>query len=499
MIIESIFAHARRTPDAPALNAGGPVVGYRALAARITLARRFLTTLGLAPGCVAAICIDSNPDAWVIGLALRSLGVTTVNPRSSAEIAQFGVRAVVAFEARHATWPGLPEAASAAGAQLILAPRDLFVGSEALAPARTAPSDAPPGGHILLTSGTTGEYKKVLIPAAAEAVIAASNAAVIGLRNDTDIHVFDFGGWTAAGYFWPIAAWWVGADVVVCQHERAWLSPSLVGGARRKALIVAPHLVARLLAAPPETPLRDDAMTAFVVGGMLSSVQWQAARERLTRDIRSIFGATETALVTCTRLETAEDLRWHRINPGIEAQIVDDDDQPLPAGQVGALRVRPTRVEGYLDDPAATRDFFRDGYFYPGDLAVIGPDGRLSLQGRRTDVINVLGSKFATLPIEVALQDQLSAVAVCVFSAPGETGEEVHVAIQPGRPLEAAALQAALVDAMPPGISSVRVHTVSGFARNHMGKIDRAALMAQLVPRPDPAGSGPDRPSDSPG
>jgi len=54
--------------------------------------------------------------------------------------------------------------------------------------------------------------------------------------------------------------------------------------------------------------------------------------------------------------------------------------------------------------PRATRDFFRDGYFYPGDVGLFGPDGRLSLRGRVSEVVNVLGLKIATGGIEQALQ-----------------------------------------------------------------------------------------------
>jgi acyl-coenzyme A synthetase/AMP-(fatty) acid ligase len=117
---------------------------------------------------------------------------------------------------------------------------------------------------------------------------------------------------------------------------------------------------------------------------------------------------------------------------------------------------------------------------------VVRDDGRLSLQGRITDVINVMGDKIATTPIETSLQDRLGAAAVCVFSTPGRDGEEVHVAIQPGRAVALAELKGALAAAMPK-IAQVRVHQVNAFPRNHMGKIDRAALKAQLVPPAEPA------------
>src|SRR5271169_558058 len=85
----------------------------------------------------------------------------------------------------------------------------------------------------------------------------------------------------------------------------------------------------------------------------------------------------------------------------------------LLAAPKGALRRNDaTRL---LDDEVATRAFFYDGYFYPGDLGMFGHDGRLSLRGRASDVINVLGDKIATDPIERALQDRLGAEGVCIL------------------------------------------------------------------------------------
>jgi acyl-CoA synthetase (AMP-forming)/AMP-acid ligase II len=160
--------------------------------------------------------------------------------------------------------------------------------------------------------------------------------------------------------------------------------------------------------------------------------------------------------------------------------VVDDADRPLPSGQVGLVRLKASRGEaGYLDDEATSRAFFKGGWFYPGDLGIIEA-GRLVLQGRVTDVINIKGGKLATLPIETALQERLGARAVCVFSVPTPDGEAVHVAIQPGQTITPQALRDALIAALP-RMRDVRVHRVESLPRNHMGKVDRAALKRALI------------------
>ncbi len=58
------------------------------------------------------------------------------------------------------------------------------------------------------------------------------------------------------------------------------------------------------------------------------------------------------------------------------------------------MRVRnPYMVHGYLNSPDATAKSFRDGWFYPGDIATWGENGELVIIGREDDVINIGGYK----------------------------------------------------------------------------------------------------------
>ena len=145
-------------------------------------------------------------------------------------------------------------------------------------------------------------------------------------------------------------------------------------------------------------------------------------------------------------------------------------------------------IEGYLDDPIATREFFRDGYFYPGDMGQFAPDGRLSLRGRVSDVVNVLGIKIATGAIEQALQDRLGANGICIVSIASENEramhDEIHLLIEAGQKLEHAEIEAA-ADAELGQIKRVPVHIefVAMMPRNDMGKIDRRALKEELMRR----------------
>src|ERR1051325_10751066 len=223
------------------------------------------------------------------------------------------------------------------------------------------------------------------------------------------------------------------------QQRKLWKSLH-VGGITH--CFVFPHLLSEILRAPKDELARNDEMRLISTGGPLSQALVEAAKARLTARIYNYIGATEVGGYTFTPVESAEDLRWHRVIPSRRVEVVDDEGRALPVGQTGLVRVDlAAGVTGYLHDGAATRAFFRDGYFYPGDLGMFRDDGRLALQGRVTDVINIWGQKIASAPIEQTLERTLGVSGVCVFSAQSETLEEqVQVAIETDRAIDEARL-----------------------------------------------------------
>jgi fatty-acyl-CoA synthase len=146
-------------------------------------------------------------------------------------------------------------------------------------------------------------------------------------------------------------------------------------------------------------------------------------------------------------------------------------------GQVGRLRVDtvdgPT---GYLNDEAASREFFKDGFFYTGDLAVERADGRFALHGRVTDVINIEGRKISPAPIEDRLREALGVSGVCLYSRQDKAGEEeIHVVIEAPAPVPMDQLTTALKAELR-GFPHANVRYVAALPRNAMGKLLRRAV-----------------------
>ncbi len=482
MAISKIFEQARQTPGKIAVVYNGASSSYAHFARCIEVSRQYFAQQDLPVDSVAVIAVQSLLDAWILGLALRSLGLTTFAVRDAEDIGKAHVRnigCVVTSAAENRPAPGRPPADFPW--RLIRVPSDIRLAAMQAAVPEVPKTTAHPGGHIMMTSGTTGANKKVVRDAAVEALAIPLHAEINGISDRSVVYVANFGLWTAGGYRWPLITWSMGGTVVIHQ------GPDMHGPLARHDMthvFTTPAMLTALLHAPNGTLRRNDATRLLVTGGALSQAMLAAAKRGLTRQVYSVLASTEALTMAVTPLEQPDDLHWHRIHPSREVQVVDEAGNVLGPGTEGLVRVRIIDgLSGYLDDEVATRRFFRDGYFYPGDVGMLGHDGRLSLRGRASDVINVLGDKIATDPIERALQDRLGAEGVCILSIES-TGadDEIHVVIQSRRPIEPPEIEVAgnaelgAIKGVP-----VRIVFIEKLPRNEMGKIERLVLKRQLI------------------
>jgi acyl-coenzyme A synthetase/AMP-(fatty) acid ligase len=481
MAISAIVQHAHRTPDKTAIVYNGVSWSYADFARRIDIAREYFAQQQLPHPSVAVIEVASLVDAWAFLLALRSLGLTTLAVRDAEDIGKLGIGnigcVVTSMAARHAA----PLQHGIDIARAIRVPGDIFRTTSQPSVRQIHDTNSHSGGHIMVTSGTTGACKKIMRDAEAEALAIPLHAEINDISDQSVVYIANFGPWTAGGYRWPLITWSMGGTVVI-HDEPDMHAPLLKHDVTH--MFATPGTLGTLLATSNGTLRRNDATRLLVTGGAMSQAMLAAAKLGVTRQVFSVLASTEALTLAVTPLDSADDLQWHRIHPSREVQVVDEADNALGAGREGLVRVRIIDgLAGYLDDESATHAYFRDGYFYPGDIGLFGADGRLSLRGRASDVINVLGDKIAAGPIEQALQDRLGAEGVCVLSMTStDASDEIIVVIQSGRPLEPAAIQVAvsaelgMVKRIP-----VRAVLIEKLPRNAMGKIERLVLRRQLI------------------
>jgi acyl-coenzyme A synthetase/AMP-(fatty) acid ligase len=176
-----------------------------------------------------------------------------------------------------------------------------------------------------------------------------------------------------------------------------------------------------------------------------------------------------------------------RVVPGFELEVRDDEDNPLPDGEVGRLWVRgDSRALGYWQAAAKTAAAFRGEWFVGGDLVSRDDEGYVTYCGRADDVLKVGGKWLAPQEVESCLMRH-PAVAECavvgVENAAGLTKpyafvvakEEAEEGVVAG--LEEELKQHALAE-LEPYKHPRRVILVEAMPRTHLGKIDRGRLKA---------------------
>jgi fatty-acyl-CoA synthase len=120
---------------------------------------------------------------------------------------------------------------------------------------------------------------------------------------------------------------------------------------------------------------------------------------------------------------------------GMEVAILDADGGHLPAGVTGEICVRgPGVFAGYYNNPEATAQATRFGWFHTGDLGHVDEEGFVFITGRASDMYISGGSNIYPREIEEVLLTHPSIAEACVVGMPdarwGESGVAVLVAAE---------------------------------------------------------------------
>ena len=147
----------------------------------------------------------------------------------------------------------------------------------------------------------------------------------------------------------------------------------------------------------------------------------------------AVFGQTEMSPVTCAL--SGEDALRKIGSVGkpvsiVAARIVDDDMKDVPPGEVGEIVYRgPSVMAGYWQNPEATAEAFRGGWFHSGDLVRADEDGFLYVVDRKKDMIITGGENIYCAEVENALAAHPAVAELAVIGAPHERWGETPVAV----------------------------------------------------------------------
>ena len=119
-------------------------------------------------------------------------------------------------------------------------------------------------------------------------------------------------------------------------------------------------------------------------------------------------------------------------------RIVDSEmnDIRQDAETLGEVVMRGNNVmKGYFDQPDATTEAFRGGWFHSGDIGVWHPDGYIELRDRQKDIIISGGENISTIEVEQAVARHPAVLECAVVAVPDEKWGErpkAFVTLKPG-------------------------------------------------------------------
>ena len=206
----------------------------------------------------------------------------------------------------------------------------------------------------------------------------------------------------------------------------------------------------------------------------------RAIEANVTRALYVRYAATECGAIAMALPGSHDDDEpVGRPLAGVELEIVDDDDAPLPSGSIGHIRLRaPGMAAGYLDGGSETNARFRDGWFWPGDVGLIRADGALVVKGRRDDRMLLNGLNIFPVEIERVLERHPAVAVAAALPFVSSVHGQIPVAaveLRPGADTTPAELQAYAREHLALR-SPRRVLILGALPRNSQGKIVRREI-----------------------
>ena len=112
--------------------------------------------------------------------------------------------------------------------------------------------------------------------------------------------------------------------------------------------------------------------------------------------------------------------------PGVVADVVDGEGNPVPAGTTGFLAIKepwPSMMQAVYENEERYRQYWalgENGYYSTNDLAVKDEEGYIMLLGRSDDIIIVAGHNVGTAEIESALVSHSAVAEAAAIGIPDD-------------------------------------------------------------------------------
>ena len=326
------------------------------------------------------------------------------------------------------------------------------------------------------TSGTTGANRYVVYEASQLEILMARKSAYDLVGLDHILSLYPFG----SGQNYRLAFKNLLAGQTHYSLDSGGLkSLKFMAENPIRTLSGSPTQIATFLDIKSQTGTALPNLSTIIMGGSKPSEQLiERIKSELDCRIFNSYGSTEAGNIGLSEITDGVEnsLGFDIVHEDIDLEIVDDQDNQLPSESIGNIRYRRKDMNtSYYKNPVATAQFFKNGYFYPGDLGSIDRAGQFFIEGRSTDVLNLGGVKINPERIETVAMAQLGVRDCAAFGRINESGvEELNVALVVDGDFNQEHFDKAMAKKIVQPIR--RVHLVAAIPRNENGKIQRNLL-----------------------
>jgi len=348
---------------------------------------------------------------------------------------------------------------------------------------------------INYTSGTTANPKGVMIThrnAWANVVGTLVHFHItVGDRYLWTLPMFHANGWT---FVWIITA--VGGTHICLPKVEPARVFELIRRENVGWLCAAPTVLIALANTPAD--VRGDVqkgMHVITAGAAPAAATIERLEGDLGWDVTQVYGLTETApfITICEprpehRRLAPVDRAVIKARTGVELitsgelRVVDTDGRDVPSDgtTLGEIVARGNVImQGYYNDPEATKKVMGDGWFHTGDAAVLHPDGYVEIRDRIKDVIISGGENISSLEVEGVLLRHPAVQEAAIVGLPHEKWGEApfaYVVLKPGASATEVELIAFTRDRLAHFKAPHGVTFVSELPKTATGKIQKFVL-----------------------
>jgi fatty-acyl-CoA synthase len=297
--------------------------------------------------------------------------------------------------------------------------------------------------ELFYTSGTSANPKGVMLTHRNVYLHALSVAINFSSSQDTvELHtipLFHANGWGVAH-----SLTFVGATHVMIHRFDPVEVFRLIERERVQACSLVPTMATALVNCPERKNYDLSSLRRITIGGAASSPTLvREVEENLGCACFAGYGLTETSPVLTTA-QSKPGAQWagsdrylHQAMtgypiPGVEIRVVDAEgnDVPHDGQSIGEVVARSDGVmQGYWQQPEATAQAFRGGWFHTGDMATMTEDGYILIVDRAKDIIVSGGENISSLELEKTLAAHPSVYEAAVIPVPDPQWGEVPKAL----------------------------------------------------------------------